>query len=692
MKEKNPLLSPSKNKFGAPAFDKIKLNDYLPAFYYALEKGKKEVESIANSNKQPTFKNTIAALEFCGEELDNICSIFFNLNEALSNDKMQEIAEVISAKTTEFSLFILLNKNLFKKIKFIWDKREELNLNREDYKLLEKKYYSFIERGANLSDKKKEIYSKYVEQLNLLSLKFGKNVLDATNQFVLNIVQKKDLEGLPDFVIEAAKEEAKIRSLKGWAFTLQGPSYISFLKYSSNRTLREKLWRAYNTRCVGGKFDNTVFIIKILQLRKKVAKILGFKNYGEYVLHNRMAKSVENVDSFLNDLLERAYPYAVRDIKQVEKFAKIKIMPWDYPYWSNKLKEKRYKFSDSFLKPYFKLESVEKAIFLLANKLYGLKFTLQKDIPTYHKEVKVYNVTNSSGKHLALFYVDFFPRDSKRGGAWMTNFREQQIRETKDRKQTELRPFVSIVCNFTKPTKTTPSLLTYSEVETLLHEFGHALHGILAQGKYPSLTGTNVARDFVELPSQILENWGLEEEFLKLWAKHYKTKDNIPKKLLDSLIKAKNFHSGYFCVRQLSFGISDMALHTKVNLDNWKKYNTKDCVKKVLELENKLCKKTQVLPAIKGCNFLTSFNHIFSGGYSAGYYSYKWAEMLEADAFELFKQKGIFNKTIAEKFRKNILSVGGTIDAETAYKNFRGRAAKITPLLKSQGIGTRIKL
>ncbi len=679
----NAIFTPFDTKWGAPAFDKIKESDYLPAFKEALQESYREIDAITGSNETPTFENTVRALHYCGGKLDIVSGIFFNLNECLASETMQKIAEEISPELTKLSLYIGFNGKLFKRVKYIWQKRSRLNLDTEDARLLEKTYKGFLENGANLPDAEKKQLSGIVERLSLLSLKFGKNALDATNDFILNITHESDLKGLPDYAIEAAAAEAQERKLKGWVFTLQAPSLTAFLKYSDSRELREKLWRASSTKCVSGKFDNTGIIREMLSLRLKEANILGYRTYAAYALRNRMAKNTRNVNSFLRQLLERSLPYGRRDVKRIEDFARKSLndknfilMPWDFAYWAEKLRVKKYNVDDSLLKPYFRLESVQNALFLLADKLYGLKFVEASEYPVYHKDVKVYEVFDAEGREMALFYADYYPRASKRGGAWMTSFREQGC----DPAGREVRPLVSIVCNFTKPAAGNPSLLTFGEVTTVLHEFGHALNGILAEGKYSSLTGTNVARDFVELPSQIMENFATEKEFLKLWAKHYKTGEDIPEELIERIIRSRNFNSGYACVRQLAFGIVDMALHTL----------TVPPEEDVLNIESKAKKKCDILPYVEGTAFIPSFTHIFAGGYSAGYYSYKWAEVLEADAFELFKRKGVFSKDVAESFRRNILSRGNIEDADVLYRRFRGRDPKINALMSSQGMGRKL--
>lgn len=684
--KQNILLRTSNLRYGAPQFDKIKEDDYLPAFKEAIKQAYNEVAAIAENKEEPTFQNTVEALEFSGKALDEVSGIFFNLNECLSSDKMQSIAEEISPELTKLSLHILFNDKLFQRIKFVYENRRRLHLDKEQARLLEKKFLSFKENGALLDEEGKMHLAKISEEASLLSLKFGKNVLDATNDFILHLTNEEDITDLPDYVVEAAAQEAKERKLKGWVFTLQAPSYSAFMKFSPKRELRKKMYFAYGSRCLGGKYDNTAITRRILELRMDSANLLGFKNPAQAALKYRMAKNTKTVNSFLKNLLDKTLPYGKKDVKRIEEFARKHgfreedgtpgtLQGWDFAYWSEKLRQSRYSLSDDMVKPFFKLENVQQSLFLLANRLYGIRFVEAKDIPAYHKDVKVYDVLDVDGSHLALFYSDFFPRKSKRGGAWMTSFRDSGGIP-------EERPLISIVCNFTKPTPTKPSLLTFSEVTTVLHEFGHALHGIMGKGKYPSLTGTSVTRDFVELPSQIMENWAVEEEFLKMAGRHYKTNKVIGKELISKIKRARNYNSGYAFVRQLAFGITDMALHTmsKEKIDEIK--TPADLEK----LENRLKEKCRLLPNAKGCAFCPSFTHIFSGGYAAGYYSYKWAEVLEADAFSLFKKNGIFDRKTARSFRENILEKGNLEDAATLYRNFRGRDPKPDALLKRCGM------
>ncbi len=673
----NPLLEKSTLRYGAPAFDEIRTEHYMPAFNAAIAKGKAEIDSIVNNPEDPTFENTILALEYAGSDLSRVSGIFFNVNEANTNEQMQAIAEEISPVMTEYSMSILLNDKLFERVKQVYGQLDSLDLGPEQKRLTEITYRNFARNGANIPADRKEEFSKIQEELSLLSLKFGKNVLDATNAYILHITDSSQLAGLPESAVAAGAAEAKSRNLDGWVYTLQYPSMEPFMKYSDIRSLREQMWRASNAKCMDGESSNEDVVKRIVELRIKEAELLGFDKYSDYILEERMAKSTGTVEDFLNDLLVKSLPFAKRDVRQIQDYAKAnglegKLMPWDFTYYATKYKDEKYKLNDEMLKPYFKLENVQQAVFALADSLYGLKFTEAKDIPGYHPDVKVYDVTDASGRHMALFYSDFFPRDGKRSGAWMTSFREQGY----DKDGVEQRPLVSIVCNFTKPTENEPSLLTFYEVTTLLHEFGHALHGMLSDVRYPSLASPNVAWDFVELPSQIMENWATEKEYLASWAKHYKTGEVMPDELIRKIVDSKNFNSGYAQVRQLTFGICDMAWHTLEKVPS----------ESVEQFETEAVAKCQIMPVVKGTAFSPSFSHIFAGGYAAGYYSYKWAEVLEADAFQLFKEQGIFNKEVSGSFRKNILSRGNTEDADVLYRNFRGRDPKPEALLEKLGM------
>lgn len=673
----NPLLTASANRFGAPAFDRIRTEHYLPAFREAIAEGKREIAAIAANPDAPTFENTVRALEYAGGTLSSISALFFNLNEAITDGQMQSVAREITPELTAYSQSILMNDSLFSRIRQVYEQRDSLHLDEEDARLLEKTYRSFADNGAALSPEKKAELGKIREELSLASLMFADHVLAATNGYILHLTDSADLEGLPRFVAEAGAMEARQRNLEGWVYTLQQPSYGPFLQYSSRRDLREKMWRAYNTRAAGGENDNLELIRKITGLRLREARLLGYGTYADYALKDNMAKNAATVNAFEADLLKKSLPYGRADVAAVAEYARRQglegeFMPWDMSYYSEKLKDEKYDLNDELLKPYFRLENVQEAVFALADSLYGLKFVEAPDIPGYHPDVKVYDVQETDGRHIAVLYMDFFPRESKQGGAWMTAFRDQRF--TPDGK--EERPLVSLVMNFSKPTETDPSLLTFYEVTTLLHEFGHALHGMMAEGRYGSLTGTNVTRDFVELPSQIMENWAAEPEFLASFARHYRTGETIPRELIDKIIAARNYNSGYQSVRQLAFGIDDMAWHTLES----------EFQGDVTAFEKEATRESRVLPDIAEAAFSPSFSHIFSGGYAAGYYSYKWAEVLEADAFQLFKEKGIFNREVAGSFRRNILSRGDIEDADVLYRKFRGRDPQPEALMEKLGL------
>lgn len=686
----NPLLTDSTLPYGAPQFDKIKTEHYLPAFEQAITEAKAEIDAIVNNPDAPTFENTIAALDEAGGRLNDAAGIFYNLMEADTNDQMQDIAEKVSPMMTEYSMYVSLNEPLFARVKAVHESAE--GLEPDQARLLEKTWKSFVRSGANLGAEDKETYSKLSEQLSLLTLQYGKNVLAATNAFTLNLTDEADLEGLPDFVREAAVETAKSKEMEGWAFDLSAPSYGAFMKYSTRRDLRQKMWMAYNTRATEGENSNIELCHQIAESRLKIANILGYETYADYALEERMAKNPQTVNEFIQKLLEPSLPAAKAEVKELYEYARAngfedsEIQPWDFGFWSEKLKDARYSINDEQLKPYFRLESCIDAAFGLAGKLYGLTFEERKDIPVYHPDVKVYDVKDADGVHKALFYADFFPRASKRGGAWMTEFRGQSIVNG-----VEKRPFISLVTNFTKPTAGKPALLTHDELTTLLHEFGHSLHGILAEGRYSSLTGTNVSRDFVELPSQIMENWAFEPEFLDTFARHFETGEALPDTLINKIVEAKNYNAAYAQVRQLQFGILDMAWHTLKGGSESGHFDRLSDLKTMQELgtiafEKAALKSSNVIPSIPQACISTSFSHIFSGGYSAGYYSYKWSEVLEADAFSLFKEKGIFSTEVSHSFRDNILSKGCSEDEDVLYRRFRGHDPEPEALLEKLGI------
>ena len=671
----NPLLAAWNTPHQTPPFSEIELSDYEPAFDAAIACSRAEVDAIVNNPKKPTFGNTIVALERQGELLNRISGIFFNLLEADTSDEMQEIALRVQPKLTEFSNDLSLNPELFARVKYVYE--HPGRLKKEDKKLLEDTYQGFARSGAALSDADKELYRKYSSELSALTLQFGQNALAGTNAFTLNITDPKVVAELPAFVKEGMAADAKARGEKGWTVTLQQPSYLPFMTYSSNRDLKEKLWRARSTIALGGEFDNCENVKKIANTRLKIANLLGYKCYADYVLERRMAENTPTVNAFLEELLTATKSYADADYRMVSDYAaslgfKGQLMPWDWSYYTEKYKDEKYALNTELVKPYLKLENVKKGVFMLANKLYGLNFTPNDKIGVYHPDVTAYDVTDESGRFMAVLYLDFFPRESKRSGAWMTEFRGAKIENGE-----ETRPLVSLVMNFTKPTETAPSLLTFDELETFLHEFGHALHGMLGEGKYESQTGTSVYRDFVELPSQLMENWATEKEFLDLWAVHYETGEPIPADLVDRIVAAQNYLAAYSNVRQLSFGLTDMAWHTL----------TEPFEGDVVEFEAASMTPTQVLPVVSGTAMAPSFGHIFSGGYAAGYYGYKWAEVLEADAFSLFKEKGIFNREVASSFRENVLSKGGTEHPMELYVRFRGHKPETKALIEKMGLG-----
>ncbi len=667
----NPLLAEWDTPHATPPFDKIKVSDYEPAFETAIAVSRAEVDAIVNNPAKPSFKNTILALEKQGELLERIESVFFNMLQCNTSDELQAIAMRIQPKLTELGNDVSLNPELFKRVKAV-NENPGLFLTKEDKKLLENTYKSFVRSGANLNDEDKELYRQYSSELSQLTLQFGQNSLAANNAYSLNIKSAKQVEELPDFVKEGLAMEAKARGQKGWTVTLKAPSYGPFVTYSSQRDLKEKLYKARNSCAIGGEFDNTENIRKITALRLKIANLLGYECYADYVLDNRMAEKTATVNDFLAELLSQTKEYADKDYQTINAYAHSlgfegDIQPWDFSYYSEKYKNEKYAVSDEAVKPYLELENVKQAVFMLANKLYGLEFKPAEGVAKYHEDVAVYEVSEANGEHLAILYLDFFPRDSKRAGAWMTEFRGAEG---------DIRPLVSLVMNFTKPTETTPSLITFDEFTTFLHEFGHACHGMLAKGKHGSLNGTNVFRDFVELPSQILENWAYEKEYLDLWAKHYQTGETMPAELIEKIIAAKNYLAAYANVRQVSFGMTDMAWHTL----------TAPYEGDVVEFEQKAMAAAQVLPIVEGTALSPTFGHLFSGGYAAGYYGYKWAEVLAADGYSLFTENGIFDKATAKKFR-TLLESGGKEHPMDLYVAFRGHKPQTKALIDQMGLG-----
>ena len=674
---KKTLKTPFNTKYNTSPFRIIKNEDYLPTFKEAINLAKEEIDSIVKSPKKPSFENTIETLDFSGEQLDRISSIFFNLNSAETNEEIQKIAQEVSPLLSEFSNDITLNEDLFKRVKAVYDSKSELDLTTEQETLLDKKYKSFSRNGANLSEDKKNKLRDIDKKLSQLKLKFGENVLAETNKFEMLITDESDLAGLPEGTKEAAKQLAESKDKTGWLFNLDYPSYIPFVTYADNRKLRKKLSLAAGSKAFkGDDLDNQDNVLQIVKLRHDRANLLGYTTHAHFVLEERMAQTPETVLKFSNDLLKKAKPAAEREFASLEKFAKDldnidRLEKWDSAYYSEKLKQKLFSLDDEKLKPYFKLENVINGAFTIANKLFDLNFEEIDTIDKYHEDVLTYKVTDSKGDFISVFYADFFPRPGKRNGAWMTSYKPQYIKDGENS-----RPHISIVCNFTKPTKTKPSLLTFNEVTTLFHEFGHALHGMLANTTYPSLSGTSVFWDFVELPSQVMENWCFEKEALELFATHYKTGEVIPMDLVKKIKESATFHEGMQTLRQLNFGLLDMSWHGQDPTH----------IKDVKAFETEMFKNTSLYPQTKETCMSTAFSHIFQGGYSSGYYSYKWAEVLDADAFEYFKEEGIFNKAVANKFKDNVLSQGGTENPMVLYKRFRGQEPQPEALLKRAGL------
>jgi peptidyl-dipeptidase Dcp len=673
----NPILQYWQTPFETPPFHLIRTDHFEPAAKEAIKLARKEIKAITENPDSPTFENTVAALDLTGENLGRVAAILFNLNSAETSSELQAVARKVSPMLTRFSNEITLNEKLFARIKEIHDSRSLALLNSEEQMLVERKFRNFLLGGAGLKDQKKNRFRKITLELARLSLRFEENVLRETNSFELHITDSSDLAGLPESIIEMASADAKQRKSDGWIFTLHYPSYMPFMQYSEKRHLREKLLKAYSSRSFNAnKNDNRTLVRRIANLRLEIANLLGFRSFAEMTLGDRMAENPDRVESFINELYHESHPAALRDHQNLEKFARAnghqdRVERWDWAYFSEKLKKAKYDIDDEILKPYFSLESVTKAIFDLASRLYGIKFTENNDIPLYHPEVKTFEISDTDGSFLAILYLDFHSRPGKNNGAWMTCFREQRWRNSK-----EIRPLVSIVTNFTRATESRPSLLTFNELTTFLHEFGHALHAVFSKCKYESLSGTNVARDFVELPSQIMENWAFEQQWLDEWASHYQTGQKIPKEMIIKIKEASTFNEGYAFDRQLGFCFLDMAWHnitSPVSTD-------------ITEFESKAMEKTELLPRIDSSSISCSFTHLFGGEYAAGYYGYKWAEVLDADAFSHFKENGVFNTEIASSFRKNILEKGGTDKPLNLYINFRGKKPSLDALLERSGL------
>lgn len=675
----NPFLHTYHTPHQTTPFNLIQLSDYEPAIREGMRIEDEEIKAITDNPEPPTFNNTVLALERAGQLLDRVTTVLFNLMSAETCDEMEAIAEKMMPELSEHSNNISLNEKLFERIKCVYTQRESLNLTPEERRLLEKTYDGFIRNGANLSDADKETFRKLSMELSTLTLRFSQNHLKETNKYELVLTSEAELEGLPESIIEAAAHTAKEKGKEGWIITLQAPSYVPFMKYSSNRNLRKELYMAYNTQCTHrDELDNTDIVKQLVNLRMELALLLGFTDYADYVLRKRMAENSEHVYQLLNQLLDAYTPTAHKEVAEIEALAQemegkdFRLMPWDFSYYAEKLKNKKFNLDEEALRPYFELSKVKEGVFGLATRLYGITFRENKDIPVYHPDVQAYEVFDKDGSYLAVLYTDFHPRAGKRSGAWMTEYKEQWI----DENGNNSRPHVSVTMNFTKPTAEKPALLTFSEVTTFLHEFGHALHGMFANTHFQSMSGTNVYWDFVELPSQIMENFAVEKDFLNTFARHYQTNEPIPEELVKRIVDASNFNVAYACLRQVSFGLLDMAWYTRRTAFDGD----------VKEYEKASWTRAQILPQIDETCMSVQFGHIMSGGYSAGYYSYKWAEVLDADAFSVFKEKGIFNTEVAQSFRDNILSKGGTEHPMTLYKRFRGQEPTIDALLIRNGI------
>jgi peptidyl-dipeptidase Dcp len=673
----NPLLQEWETPFGVPPFHLIKTDHFKPAIDEAIRSAAIEINRITENPELPSFENSVAELDRSGEKLGQIATILFNLNSAETSKKLQSTAQAISPLLARFSNDVTLNEKLFSRIRSVFEKMDTLGLSKEQQMLLEKKYREFMLGGAGLNEKDKSRFREISEELSKLTLRFEANVLDETNSFELHITDQDDLNGLPEDIAEIASIEAVKRNKEGWVFTLNYPSYVPFMQYSEKRELREKMLKAYSSRAYhNNKKDNRLLVSRIVNLRLETAKLLGFSNYASMVLGDRMAENPEKVKSFLEDLYSASHNAAIRDFENLKIFASglgytDKIERWDWAYYSEKLKKSRYNIDDEILKPYFSLDKAKEAIFGLASRLYGLKFSRNDSIPVYHHEVIAYEVSESDNSPAAILYLDFHPRKGKNGGAWMTAYREQRMDKDK-----RIIPLISIVSNFSRPATTSPSLLTFNELTTFLHEFGHALHGMLSKCNYESLSGTNVARDFVELPSQFMENWAFEKDWLDTWAVHFRTGGMIPDEIIKKIREASTFNEGYACNRQIGFSLLDMAWHTINNPFG----------SDISDFERSAMMKTELFPFNESLNMSCSFTHLFGGGYAAGYYGYKWAEVLDADAFRFFRESGIFNPEVAESFRNNILEKGESDKPMNLYVKFRGREPSMDAFLERSGL------
>ncbi len=673
----NPLLCDWDTPFSTPPFNLIQNSHFKNGIIEAIRTAESEIGIITSNSEAPAFENTIEALERSGEVLNRITALLFNLNSAETSSELQAVAQEVSPILTRFSNDITLNKKLFERIEKIFEKKNELNLTTEQQILLEKSHRNFILGGAALKDDQKKRFREISEELSTLALVFDENLLKETNSFELHLTANAEIEGLPASLVEAAAEEAKSRNKDGWVFTLHFPSYMPFMQNSSRRDLRERMYKGYSSRCFrGNEHDNRNLVLRMVNLRLELANMLGFRNYAEMALTDRMAATPSKVIELLERLHKESKSAAYRDLENIRSMARRwghtgEIERWDWAYYSEKLKKEQYDFDDELLKPYFRLENVEKAIFELAETLYGLTFKQNLSIPLYHPEVKTFEVYDRNGAFLAILYLDYHPRPGKSGGAWMASYRDQ-----KNINGTDVRPHISIVTNFTRATESRPSMLSFNELTTFLHEFGHSLHGMLSKCRYESLAGTNVTRDFVELPSQFMENYAFEKAWLDKWAVHFQTGQNIPSGIIKKIKEASVFNEGYACYRQLGFGFLDMEWHSvtfPVETD-------------ISNFETDVLRKTELFPEVHGSNQSCSFGHIFGGGYAAGYYGYKWAEVLDADAFSYFTEKGIFNSEVADSFRKNILEKGGSERPMELYIRFRGKEPSIEPLLKRSGL------
>lgn len=676
----NPFFEKYNTPHQTVPFDKIKNEHYEPAMLEGIKLHEAEIEAIINNPEAPTFANTIVAYEKSGKFLDRVTTVFGNLRSAETNDDLQKIAQKMIPLLSEHSNNISLNEKLFQRVKAVYKQKSKLSLTIEQAKLLDDIYDGFVRRGANLQGEARNKYRELSKKLSTLTLQFGENNLKETNNFQLVLTQKEQLAGLPEGIVEAAAQTAREKGVEGWVITLHAPSYVPFMTYASNRELRKELYMAYNTKCTKDNEFNTLEIVKdLVNTRMQIAQLLGYKSYADYTLKERMAENSKNVYKLLDQLLDAYTPTAKAEYNEVQELARstqgkeFRLMPWDWSYYSDQLKNKKFSLNDEMLRPYFELSNVKEGVFGLATRLYGITFRKNSEIPVYHPDVDAYEVLDKDGSFLAVLYTDFHPRAGKRAGAWMTSFKGQWI---DDQTGENSRPHITLVMNFTKPTESKPALLTFDEVNTFLHEFGHGLHGIFANTHYESLSGTSVYRDFVELPSQIMENFAVEKDFLSTFAKHYQTGEIIPDTLVQRIIDSSNFNVAYACLRQVSFGLLDMGWYTR----------TTPFTGDVKVYEQKAWEKAQILPVVEGTCMSAQFSHIFAGGYSAGYYSYKWAEVLDADAFSLFMQKGIFNQEVAQSFRNNILSKGGTEHPMTLYKRFRGQEPSIDALLIRNGI------